>query len=777
MPLIPPLIVNTKINWLTLTFITADIERDFQKRCFPDAVRHVRVALLLGVILYGFFGFLDAWLVPDAKYKLWIIRYGVLSPYALAVYFSSFSRHFRKWMQPLVASSVLVAGLGITAMILIAPYPASHSYYAGLIMVFIYGYTFLKLRFVWASLTGWLIVGAYEFAALALSPTPIEVLINNNFFFLTGNVLGMFACYSIEYYLRKEYLQARLLEIEKKKVDQANVELEGRVEERTAQLLQSNLELKQEISDRKRMETALRESEEKYRLLVQNADTAIFIVQDGVVKFPNPRTMELTEHSEEELGEVPFGQFIHPEDRSEVLDRYTRELKEEKLHSSFIFRLINKSGEELHVQLNMVTIIWENRPATLNFLRDITAQKMLEARLQQAQKMEAIGTLAGGVAHDLNNILSGLVSYPELLLLDLPPSSPLRRSVKTIQKSGQMAAAIVQDMLTLARRGVSSEEIVNLNQVIEQYMQSIEYERLASYHPGLTVETGLDPQLRNIIGSPVHLSKTLMNLVTNGAEAMPGGGRIQIITENRRVEAQFRGYETVEEGEFAVLTVVDKGIGIKAADIEKIFEPFYTKKVMGRSGTGLGMAVVWGTVKDHRGYIDVQSTVGRGTTFTLYFPATHRQLKIESPAFKLTDVMGRGERVLVVDDIEEQRELASIMLKRIGYTVTAVGSGEEAVRYMQQNTADVLILDMIMSPGMDGLETYRTILSMHPGQKAVIASGYSETDRAREAQEIGAGVYLKKPYSMEKIGHALRAVLNGGAVSSATGAGPCCISS
>jgi CheY-like chemotaxis protein len=340
-----------------------------------------------------------------------------------------------------------------------------------------------------------------------------------------------------------------------------------------------------------------------------------------------------------------------------------------------------------------------------------------------------------------------------------------------------MAAAIVQDMLTLARRGVSSEEIVNLNQVIEQYMQSIEYERLASYHPGLTVETGLDPQLRNIIGSPVHLSKTLMNLVTNGAEAMPGGGRIQIITENRRVEAQFRGYETVEEGEFAVLTVVDKGIGIKAADIEKIFEPFYTKKVMGRSGTGLGMAVVWGTVKDHRGYIDVQSTVGRGTTFTLYFPATHRQLKIESPAFKLTDVMGRGERVLVVDDIEEQRELASIMLKRIGYTVTAVGSGEEAVRYMQQNTADVLILDMIMSPGMDGLETYRTILSMHPGQKAVIASGYSETDRAREAQEIGAGVYLKKPYSMEKIGHALRAVLNGGAVSSATGAGPCCISS
>jgi PAS domain S-box-containing protein len=749
---------------LTLSFPPVQ-EREFQEHYFRSSLRQVRIAYAMGLLFYAAFGLLDSILVPEVKVKLWLIRFGFACPLILFIFPFSFSRYFQKYMQLAISTTVVMSGLAIVGMIAIAPYPASHLYYAGLILCLIYGYTFFRLRFIWASVAGWVIVLSYEVAATWVNPTPVPILINNNFFLLSSNLFGMFACYSIELYLRRDFVQARLLEKEKKKVDQANFELEKRVEERTAQLVGSNRELKQEISDRERFETALRESEEKYRLLVQNADTAIFIVQDGIVKFPNPKAVELTGYSEEELGKSPFIQFMHPEDRTEFLDRHMRVLEGEDPPSSFIFRLINREEQELHVQLNMVVILWEKRIATLNFLRDITAQRKLEARLQQAQKMEAIGTLAGGVAHDLNNILAGLVSYPELLLLDLPPNSPLRRSVMTIQKSGQMAAAIVQDLLTLARRGVSSEEVVTLNDVIRQYMQSIEYEKLASFHPHVTVETRLDPKLGNIVGSPVHLSKTLMNLVTNAAEAMPGGGRIRITTENRRIDTPLKGYETIREGEFAVFTIADQGIGISANDVEKIFEPFYTKKVMGRSGTGLGMAVVWGTVKDHRGYIDVQSTVGRGTTFTLFFPLTHRSSrlhKVQKAPFRIEDAMGRGERILVIDDIQEQRDIASVMLKRIGYRVTAVKSGEEAVRYMEQNTADVLVLDMIMPPGMDGLDTYRRILSMHPGQRAVIASGYSETDRAREAQKLGAKVYLKKPYSLEKIAHALRSALDDG---------------
>jgi CheY-like chemotaxis protein len=190
--------------------------------------------------------------------------------------------------------------------------------------------------------------------------------------------------------------------------------------------------------------------------------------------------------------------------------------------------------------------------------------------------------------------------------------------------------------------------------------------------------------------------------------------------------------------------------------MERIFEPFYTKKVMGRSGTGLGMAVVWGTVKDHNGYIDIQSAEGEGTTFTLYFPATRKESRGGKSLLTLEDYKGRGESILVVDDMAEQREIASEMLKKLGYSVTSVSSGEEAIDYMKDNSADLLVLDMIMDPGIDGLETYKRILKLRPGQKAIIVSGFTETDRAREAQKLGAGAYVKKPYLIEKIGITVR---------------------
>jgi two-component system cell cycle sensor histidine kinase/response regulator CckA len=699
-------------------------------------------------------------LVPEVKHALWFIRYAIVCPIIFLVFLFSFTRYFRKYMQVAIASAVLAGGLGIIKMIQIAPYPASHSYYAGLILVFFYGYTFYKLRFVWATLTGWIIVIAYEIAAIWLNPTDIPILINNNFFFLTGNVFGMFACYSIEYYLRKNYLQARLLDIEKKKVEDANLRLEERVEDRTTQLIRTNNELKQEINERKRADYALRESEEKYRILIDNADTAIFIAQDDVIKFPNPMTLNLIRYSADELAQMQFTDLIHFQDRDMVHERHRRRLRGEEPPSSYDFRVINKNGEKLWVHLNTVLITWEGRPATLNFLRDITSQKKLETQLRQAQKMEAIGTLAGGVAHDLNNILSGLVSYPELLLLDIPEDSPLRKPMLAIQESGQKAAAIVQDLLTLARRGVSTSEVVNLNQIIQQYLVSLEFEKLLSYHPDVKVKHELEPDLFNILGSPVHLSKTIMNLVSNAAEAMPEGGAISISTQSRYVDKPINGYETITPGEYVSLTVADTGTGISPGEVNKIFEPFYSKKVMGRSGTGLGMSVVWGTVKDHHGYIDVTSTLEKGTTFILYFPVTRQEAQEFETPLKMQDYNGNGELILVIDDVEEQRKIACSILAKMGYTVKSLASGEEAVHYMKENSADLLILDMIMDPGIDGLETYKKILKMHPGQKAIIASGYSETGRVKKAQEIGAGVYLKKPYSLEKIGMAVHTALN-----------------
>jgi CheY-like chemotaxis protein len=237
---------------------------------------------------------------------------------------------------------------------------------------------------------------------------------------------------------------------------------------------------------------------------------------------------------------------------------------------------------------------------------------------------------------------------------------------------------------------------------------------------------------------------------------MPYGGEIFISTENRYIDSPIRGYDHIEEGDYVILTVSDTGVGISKKDRERIFEPFYTKKVMGRSGTGLGMAVVWGTVKDHKGYIDVKSTEGKGTTFTLYFPVTRKELAKEKPGLSIEDYMAKGESVLVVDDVEEQRELASRMLKRLRYSVTSVSSGEEAVDYMKDNSADLVMLDMIMDPGIDGLETYKRIIEFHPEQKAIIVSGFSETRKVKKAQRLGAGAYVKKPYLLEKIGLAVR---------------------
>jgi PAS domain S-box-containing protein len=388
-------------------------------------------------------------------------------------------------------------------------------------------------------------------------------------------------------------------------------------------------------------------------------------------------------------------------------------------------------------------------------------RQRLEERLRRAEKMEALGTLAGGVAHDLNNVLGVLVGYSELLLMEIPEGNTLRPHVSNIHRSSQRAAAIIQDLLALARRGVSVSEVLNLNQVISDYFKTPEFEKLKTYHPDVTFTTRLDRDLMNIKGAPVHLGKTVMNLLSNAAEAISGRGEVTVVTENRYLDRPVMGYDHIQEGDYVLLTVTDTGKGISPDDIRKIFEPFYTKKAMGRSGTGLGLAVVWGTMKDHQGYIDVQSEMGRGSSFTLYFPVTREEIARDQKRESADSYRGRGESILVVDDAREQRELATAMLSRLGYRVSAVSSGEEALACLRDGGVDLLVLDMIMDPGMDGLETYRRVLEINPQQKAILVSGFSETDRLKEAQRLGAGAYVRKPYVLEKIGLAVRRELDG----------------
>ena len=513
------------------------------------------------------------------------------------------------------------------------------------------------------------------------------------------------------------------------------------------------------LSTKQRAEAAYRESEKKYRALVNNANEAIFVAQDRYIQFPNPKTSELTGYSQQELICKPFEMFIHPDDRATVLNRHRERIEGNNPPLSYQFRIVTKNNQIVWVQLNTTKIHWEGQAATLNFLSDISEERKLAEQLQRAEKMETVGMLAGGVAHDLNNILSGLVSYPDLLLLDLPPDSPLREPILTMQRSGKKAAMIVQDLLTLARRGLPVMDVVDLNDIVKEYLASPEFERLESFHPGVQVFSRLAPDLLNVLGSPAHLSKTVMNLVSNAAEACMDSGVVTLTTSNRHLNRPIKGYEAVKAGDYVILSVSDTGEGIAPDDMKRIFEPFYTKKIMGRSGTGLGMAVVWGTVKDHSGYIDLESRVGRGTTVTMFLPVTRKEALETDSRSSIDALAGHGKRILVVDDVEEQRMICSLILTKLGYVVHTVNSGEQAISFLQMHTVDLVVLDMIMAPGMDGLDTYKEIVRIHPGQKVLIASGFAETDRVEKMQQLGAGQYVKKPYTLEKIGLAVKAEL------------------
>ena len=528
----------------------------------------------------------------------------------------------------------------------------------------------------------------------------------------------------------------------------------------------SRIQVKRKTYEIKIKNEALKESEEKFRVMFEQAAVGVALCnsKNGEYVQVNQRYCDITGYTFEEIKHLSFQELSHPDDIQEDLDNMKLLLEGKIREFTLEKRYFHKDGSIVWVKIT-VSPMWkkgEEPNFHIAFVEDITTNKHAEEALRESEeklarskKMESMGLLAGGVAHDLNNILSGIVSYPELLLLDLPEESNLRKPIETIKESGNRAAAIVQDLLTVARGVAITIEPVNLNDLVSDYLQAPEFKKIEQFHPAVTVRTDLDKNLFNIAGSDVHIRKAVMNLVSNASEAIEGSGSVTITTANRYIDRPLRGYEDVNIGEYVVLTVSDDGPGISSDDLEKIFEPFYTKKVMGRSGTGLGLAVVWNVVQDHKGYIDVK-TGGNGTTFELYFPITRDIISDKDLSIPIENYKGNKETILVVDDMENQREISCRMLDRLGYTTIAVSSGEEAVEYLKENSVDLILLDMIMDPGINGRETYERIIKIHPGQKAIIVSGFAATDEVKQAQKSGAGRYIKKPVTLEKIGIAVK---------------------
>lgn len=519
-----------------------------------------------------------------------------------------------------------------------------------------------------------------------------------------------------------------------------------------------------DITEKKHLERALEENRRDLRTAVDVTDDMILMTDaNGYILLYNRAYGERYRHISDNLtGRNTF----------DLISESTREIRRSHFEAArtkgmpFFFE---DESDGRNWSNAVYPVVSESGTITrmVLFGRDVTERRIselqrreLEERLQRAEKMEALGLLSGGVAHDLNNILGVMVGYSELLLNRIEAASPSKSYAEKILQASERAAAVIQDMLTLARRGVQSRHTLNLNILIIDFLKTPEFMNITLQHSGIRVRTQLDAKPLHILGAPVQLSKTIMNLVVNAAEAMPRGGVITIKTANQYLDRPVSGYDEISEGDYVVMTISDTGEGISQTDIKHIFEPFYTRKVMGKSGTGLGLSVVWGTVKDHSGYINVESHEGLGTTFTLYFPVSREDVAEKKLPASLSDYIGRGESILVVDDVESQRELAQQMLEKLNYQVTIVDSGEAAVEYLKSNQVDLVVLDMIMDPGMDGLETFQEIIAIHPRQKAIIVSGFAETERVNQIQALGGGDYVMKPYMLETLGMAVKKELD-----------------
>ncbi len=362
------------------------------------------------------------------------------------------------------------------------------------------------------------------------------------------------------------------------------------------------------------------------------------------------------------------------------------------------------------------------------------------------------GTIAGQVAHDFNNLLAPIMAYPEFIRDELPHDHKAQVYLDTIEDAAKKIAEINQDLLTMGRRGHYNQDVININKIVLHAVNEME-----SRTKTVTCETELCEDIMNIKGGSAQIHRMLTNLLVNAQDAMDDIGNISIKTENYYVDDTSISFGRVPKGEYIKLTVADSGCGIPDDIKEKILDPFFsTKSADKKSGSGLGLSVVDAVMKDHSGYLDMSSKIGTGTSFYLYFPIT----RDEHGESKTIEVQVGSEKVLIVDDDDVQRQVSSRLLNKLGYRVSSVESGAKALEFLKENPQDILVLDMVMLPGIDGTETYKRVLDINPNQKAIIVSGFSESDRVFEAQKMGVGTFLRKPFTKSLIARAIRTELD-----------------
>ncbi len=630
-----------KLNRVTLAFSgkIKHYEKDFKEDYYNRSLNPMRFSLILAIFFFGIFAFLDALLFPEQKTMFWFIRFGIISPLLLAVIIFSFSAHFRKFMQPVLAAIIFITGISIIVMTVFAANQAgNYTYYAGLFLILLIGYTFVKSRFIYATIVGWSIVASYVVATIWISDTPLEIQINNNFFLISANVIGMFISYFMEISVRRDFYMRKLLEKEQKKVKAANDALEKRVQERTRQLTSANKDLKKEI--------------------------------------------EIRRHHEKEKAKI-------------------------------------------------------------------------ESQLIQLQKMETIGTLAGGIAHDFNNILTPILGYTEMALEELSEESVLKYDIEQINGAATRGKDLVQQILTFSRQVDFDKKPLKLDVIIKEVLKLIR----ASFPSNIEIRQELNAGTGTVLADGTQMHQIIMNLCTNAYHAMMGGGGVlSIKLDTKKVGSRsVKGSSKIQKGTYVRLIISDTGHGMDKRTIERIFEPFFTKKEVG-SGSGLGLSVVHGIVNNYNGTIVVESEPGEGATFIIYLPQ-HSEDYVPLKGTVQKVKKGHGS-ILFVDDEKEITFMGKRMLESLGYSVEIKSDSLEALQEFKGDPGkyDLLVTDHAM-PKMMGTELIGQMKKIRPNLKSIIITGYQDSIPKDAIEQYGIADIISKPLILSEFSELIRKVL------------------
>jgi PAS domain S-box-containing protein len=520
-----------------------------------------------------------------------------------------------------------------------------------------------------------------------------------------------------------------------------------------------------DITDRKMAEEALRQSEAKFRDLADMLPQIVFETNaDGTLTFVNNNAFSTFGYTKDEfaLG-LNAMQMIAPKDRNRAADRMRQILNGERPLIESEYRAVKKDGTEFPVIIYSSRFLRAGNPAGLRgIMIDITDRKLTEeqhkklhAQLIKAQKMEAIGTLAGGIAHNFNNILMGVQGRASLMLMDKNPSDRDYEHLKGIEEYVNNAVELTRDLLGYARKGKYETRPTNINTLIKQ-----ENKMFGSTKREVRIHEKYEKKIWPVEVDRGQIKQALLNLYVNAWQAMPEEGDLYIQTNNIFFKKKDVPSYEVKPGKYVKITVTDTGVGMDAETQEKIFDPFFSTKDL-KKGTGLGLASVYGIVKNHGGYIYVYSEKGKGATFNIYLPASEKEAKKQSSLPRKLEIQtGRGS-ILIVDDESMILEVGKAMLKRLGYRVFAAQSGKEALDIYQQHkeVIDLVILDMIM-PGMGGGQTYDRLREIDESVKVILSSGYAIDGQAKEIMKRGCNGFIQKPFSIEVFSRELHQALS-----------------